>query len=229
MDRPLPSRHLCDVLPPNSYTVRLNFMETFFTVQVIILGFCVGGERPVRQSDTEIMSAPDKDDLSQDPRLGVDTIEDWYGLASKSPRTLAAMAIRGTERERWAASTHPNTPPQVLHLLAQDPSLADKVAQNPSATPTTLSLILTAHPRLVLHIVENPACSEKLLREQSKHEAPAVRTKIGQHHRCPVDVLETLAIDSDETVRTAAVGNPHCPMHSKVTAGLIGTSTPPLF
>ena len=143
--------------------------------------------------------------------------------AAKAPRTLAAMAIHGTDRERWAAATHPNTPPQILHLLAKDPQLADKVAENPSANGGTLSMLTRVHPQLLLAVVGNPACPPDLLRENARHPAPAVRGKVGQHLRCPEDVLEHLVLDADERVRQAAAGNPSCPVHARVTAGLLGT------
>lgn len=144
-----------------------------------------------------------------------------------APRALAAMAIHGTDRERWAAAVHPNTPPQILHLLSQHPHLADKVAANPGAAPTTLTILLTADLRLLPHVLGNPACPVHLLREHHTHPAPLVRALIARHHRCPQDLLEGLGMDPEDFVRAAAIANPACPAHARVTAGLLGTAGGP--
>jgi hypothetical protein len=86
----------------------------------------------------------------------------------------------------WLMAVHPETPPAVLDLLAQQSSgaLLERVAENPNAWPTTLA-----------RLAKNP-CSH-------------VRVAVAANHNTPPETVLDLARDTCPDVRYSVAENAH--------------------
>ncbi|HEY9719314.1 MAG TPA: hypothetical protein V6C69_17690 [Trichormus sp.] len=89
----------------------------------------------------------------------------------------------------WMIAVHPQTPPAVLDLLAQQNSTAflERIAENPNAWPTTLTRL-------------------------SKHSSARVRAAVAENHMAPSSAIANLAHDESVDVRYAVAENRHIPI-----------------
>lgn len=133
------------------------------------------------------------------------------------------MALHGSAREQWLAALHPNTPPQVLHRLAEAHSLHAQVAENPAADPRTLMMVLAKFPTLAPAVAGNPSCPEELLDVLVAHDAPSVRAAVASNPVCGEQRLRRLVHDDFALVRDRAAAHPQCPEECQVVAGLMSS------
>jgi len=121
----------------------------------------------------------------------------------------------------WMIALHPETPPAVLDLLAQQDSTAflERIAENPNAWPTTL-MRLSKHQcaRVRAAVAENHMAPSSAIGALAGDESVDVRFAVAENSRIPLTILEELAGDDNchvaaRSKKTLAQLFPACPQH----------------
>ena len=136
--------------------------------------------------------------LASDPALAVRSIA--AGNASCPPAAMKAHV--GDDHDvRWSLVCNPSCPPQLLEMLAEEPSMLMRhaVAFHRRCSAETLDRLADQQPEMAHY---NPG--ERI----SDSDAAEIRCCAAANPKCTPETLERLAVDPDAGVRAAAASNP---------------------
>ena len=124
--------------------------------------------------------------------------------------SLRRVGADDPQARRWLAR-NPNTPPDQLAELAVDADswLALELARHPQL-PAELRMelferaVASDDEYVRIHVAIQPLLPPRLLRELARDEKPLARRNVAANRATPLDVLEALAADADESVSSMA-------------------------
>lgn len=131
------------------------------------------------------------------PPLDIAALKREARRKGTSPERLLELAEMEPELAREVARS-PNTSPEVLaqltELYFQDTSILELLARNPHTPLGTLEQLVNKVPNWVAF---NKAAPESLLRRMAVHSDPEVRQAVLFNKSAPLDVAQTLLLDSE--------------------------------
>jgi hypothetical protein len=117
-----------------------------------------------------------------------------------------------SRQERKDLARNPNTPPEVLTILARDEDYWVRcgVARSPNTPPETLTILARDKDWGVrCGVAWNPNTPPEILTFLARDEDWNVRCRVAENPNTPPEILTVLAQDEDWCVRTSAQRNPN--------------------
>ncbi len=125
-----------------------------------------------------------------------------------SANVLEILAKDWEPEVRQAVARNPNTPGNVLETLVRDWHCISLIAQNPNTPATTLEQLqgfFGFEWFLVRHINTPLEMRQRLLKGLAKSYLELDRLYVARHPSTPFEILEELAKDRDQSVRSTAL------------------------
>ena len=98
-------------------------------------------------------------------------------------------------QERKDLANNPNTPPEILTILARDEDwdVRCRVAQNPNTPPEILTLLARAENRYVRYgVANNPNTPPEILTLLARDEDSSVRCRVERNSNATREVIQTV-------------------------------------
>jgi len=140
---------------------------------------------------------------------------DWHNAFDAASRAFYAHTTDLTKlplQERKDLARNPNTPPEILTILARDENLNVRwrVARNPNTPPEILTILAQDKDEYVRwNVAQNPNTPPEILTTLARDEVSSVRRGVAQNPNTPPEILTILARDEDADVRCRVADNPN--------------------
>jgi hypothetical protein len=142
---------------------------------------------------------------------------DWHNAFEAASRAFYAHILDVTKlplQEREDLAYNPNTPPEILTLLARDENYYVRcvVAQNPNTPPEILTILARDEVWSVRwRVALNPNTPPESLTILARDEDYDVRWGVADNPNTPPEILTLLARDKNVSVRRCVAYNPNTP------------------
>ena len=140
---------------------------------------------------------------------------DWHNAFESASRAFYAHTTDLTKltiQERKDLARNPNTPPEILTILARDENLNVRwrVARNPNTPPEILTILAQDKDEYVRwNVAQNPNTPPEILTILARDENYSVLWEVASNPNTPPEILTILARDKSWNVRCAAEQNPN--------------------
>jgi len=136
---------------------------------------------------------------------------------------VVATCESRVHRDKVALACRPDLPSEVLEALLalEDSDVHAALAANPSVPEQSLQRLARLGVFEAIEVAGNVAATSELLAELADRPEASVRRAVASSPRCPVAVLERLALDSETVVLMAVRDNPSSPDALRVHVALM--------
>jgi hypothetical protein len=132
----------------------------------------------------------------------------WFvELAEQDGETTRSGPDDHTAYVKWLIAVHPESPPAVLDVLADEasPALLERIAENPATAPDTLARLASCQsPDVRIAVSRHPCTPPAVLAQLCTDEHPDVRYALAENPTMAGDVLRRLAWDDNPFVAARA-------------------------